>query len=84
MKLERADLSITFNDENEARNYINSRNVFQFYNDNETNIYSIKFKDNFSNEKINFFFSKYKNNLIYVRCRPLYRLKNEVSSGILW
>lgn len=63
MDLEYAYISITFNNENEARNYINSRNVFQFYNDNETNLYSIKFSDNLSKEKMKFFYSEYERNL---------------------
>lgn len=74
--LPEATIEITLNNENEIRNYINSRNVFQFNNDNGVNIYSIKFNDNFSEKKMDIFYNEIYNNLIYVYCIPLGQLKN--------
>ena len=76
LNLEKADIWIEFNNENEARNYINSRNVFQFKDNNEINIYPIKFNGNFSKEKIKFFKIEDDNKSIFARCKPLYRLKS--------
>lgn len=76
IKLENTHTKITMNNENELRNYINSRNIFQFYNNNGINVYSIKFNEEFSDKKNEIFNNGIYMNSIYADCSPFCQLKN--------
>ena len=76
IKLENTHTKIIMNNENELRNYITSRNIFQFYNNNGINVYSIKFNEEFSDKKNEIFNNGIYMNSIYADCSPFCQLKN--------
>ena len=58
------------------RNYINSMNIFKFFDDNKRNIYSIRFNSDFSHSKIIEILYNETNNSINLECIKFLKIQN--------
>ena len=74
-ELPKCKLEIKSNEINNIKSYIDSTNIFKFYDDNKRNIYSIRFYSDFSKEKMGLLYNE-NNNTIMVNCKPMLKLKN--------
>ena len=74
-KLPDCKLEIKSNEINNIKSYIESNNIFKFYDDDKRNIYFIRFTSDFSYQKMEIF-KRENNNDLKVECKILHKLKN--------